>query len=104
MEKKYKNDLIDLNQLWKNDLWMSSISKMLSNNNSTDVDRYTTKSTGSPCSTMPVNSKSSIADVQLEWDADMINGLSSINTTRIMLITMLDMAMTDKNLHISIGQ
>ena len=96
--------MIDINQLWKNDLWMSSISKMLSDNNSTDIDKYTTKSTGSPCSTMPVNSKSSIADVQLEWDADMINGLSSINTTRIMLITMLDMAMTDKNLHISIGQ
>ena len=78
--------------------------KMLSNNNLTDIDKSTTKSTGSPCSTMPVTSKSSIAVVQLEWDADMINGLSSINTTRIMLITMLDMAMTDKNLHISIGQ
>ena len=80
--------------------------KILSNNNLTDIDKSTTKSTGSPCSTMPVNSKSSIADVHLEWDADMINGLSSINTTRIMpiTITMLDMAMTDKNLHISIGQ
>ena len=83
---------------------MSSMSKMLSKNNSTDIEKYTTKSSGSPCSTKPVTSKSSIAVVQLEWDADMINGLSSINTTRIMLITMLDMAMTDKNLHISIGQ
>ena len=80
------------------------MSKMLKNNNSTDIDKYSTKSSGSTCSTMTITSKSSIADVQLEWDADMINGLSSINTTRIMLITMLDMAMTDKNLHISIEQ
>ena len=77
---------------------------MLNNNNSTDIDKYTTKTSGSTCPTMTVSSKSSIADIQLEWEADMINGLSSINTTRIMLITMLDMAMTDKNLHISIGQ
>ena len=63
------------------------MSKMLSKNNSTDIEKYTTKSSGSPCSTMPVTSKSSIADVQLEWEADMINGLSSINPTRTMLIT-----------------
>ena len=66
---------------------MSSMSKMLSKNNSTDIEKYTTKSSGSPCSTMPVTSKSSIADVQLEWEADMINGLSSINPTWTMLIT-----------------
>ena len=72
---------ISLNKSSLKDLWMSSMSKMLSKNNSTDIEKYTTKSSGSPCSTMPVTSKSSIADVQLEWEADMINGLSSINPT-----------------------
>ena len=66
---------------------MSSMSKMLSKNNSTDIEKYTTKSSGSPCSTKPVTSKSSIADVKLEWEADMINGLSSIIPTWTMLIT-----------------
>ena len=66
---------------------MSSMSKMLKNNNSTDIDKYSTKSSGSTCSTMTITSKSSIADVQLEWEADAINGFSSINPTRTMLIT-----------------
>ena len=61
--------------------------KNAENNNSTDIDKYSTKSSGSTCSTMTITSKSSIADVQLEWEADMINGLSLINPTRTMLIT-----------------
>ena len=60
---------------------------MLNNNNSTDIDKYTTKTSGSTCPTMTVSSKSSIADIQLEWEADMINGLSSTNPIRTILIT-----------------
>ena len=60
---------------------------MLNNNNSTDIDKYTTKTSGSTCPTMTVSSKSSIADIQLEWEADMINGLSSTKPIRTILIT-----------------